>query len=109
LAFVSLYDSPKESIEYYSESRGPENEKDKLQRVYNKLYIKFMELREVNQQNIQKLNLYETERSKQIERIKILEEELIESQVSLEKISNDKLVQMLKGQKCSFDKSGLGF
>jgi hypothetical protein len=109
LAFVSSYDSPKESNEYYSESSGSKNEKDKLQRVYNKLYIRFMELIEVNPQNVQKLNLYETERSKYIERIKSLEEELIESMVKLEKIYNDKLIQMLKGQKCSFDKFGLGF
>jgi vacuolar-type H+-ATPase subunit I/STV1 len=109
LAFVSSYDSPKESNEYYSESSGFESEKDKLQRVYDKLYIKFMELKEVNQNNVQKLILYETERNKQIERIRSLENELIESQVQLEKFSNDKLVQMLKGQKCSSDKTCLGF
>jgi hypothetical protein len=68
-----------------------------------------MELREVNQQNVQKLTLFEMERSKMIEKIKCLEEELIESQVQLEKFSNDKLVQMLKGQKCSSDKTSLGF
>jgi hypothetical protein len=68
-----------------------------------------MELKEVNQNNVQKLILYETERSKQIERIRSLENELIESQVQLEKFSNDKLVQMLKGQKCSSDKTCLGF
>jgi len=63
-----------------------------------------MELREVHQQNVQKLTLF-----KMIEKIKCLEEELIESQVQLEKFSNDKLVQMLKGQKCSSDKTSLGF
>jgi hypothetical protein len=68
-----------------------------------------MKLRELNQQNVQKLNLFEIERSKLIEKIKCLEDELIESQMQLEKFSNDKLVQMLKGQKCSSDKTGLGF
>jgi len=34
---------------------------------------------------------------------------LIESQMQLENFANDKLVQMLKGQKCSSDKTGLGF
>jgi hypothetical protein len=59
-----------------------------------------MKLRELNQQNVQKLNLFEIERSKLIEKIKCLEDELIESQMQLEKFSNDKMVQMLKGQKC---------
>jgi hypothetical protein len=58
---------------------------------------------------VQKLNLYEIERGRQIEKIKSLEDELFESLVQLEKFSNDKLVQMLKGQKWSFDNSGLGF
>jgi len=48
-----------------------------------------MALREVNQLHMKKLNNLESERSKLIE-----------------KISNDKLVQMLKGQKCSFDQTG---
>ncbi len=43
VAFVALHDDPNES--YYSESS---NEED-LEEVYEKLYIKFMKLREVNQ------------------------------------------------------------
>jgi hypothetical protein len=50
-----------------------------------------MKLRELNQQNVQKLNLFEIERSKLIEKIKCLEDELIESQMQLEKFSNDKI------------------
>jgi hypothetical protein len=65
-----------------------------------------MALREVNQLHMKKLNNLESERSKLIEKIICLEDELIESQMQLEKISNDKLVQMLKGQKCSFDHTG---
>jgi hypothetical protein len=65
-----------------------------------------MALREVNQLHVKKLNNLESERSKLIEKIICLEDELIESQMQLEKISNDKLVQMLKGQKCSFDQTG---
>jgi hypothetical protein len=52
LAFVASYDNPLQSNDYYSENSGSKSEKDKLQRVYNKLYIKFMELREVNQENV---------------------------------------------------------
>jgi hypothetical protein len=68
-----------------------------------------MELRKVNQLHVKKLNNLESERSKLIEKIKCLEDELIESHMQLEKFSNEKLVQMLKGQKCSFDKTGLRF
>jgi len=52
LAFAASYDSPLEFNEYYSESSESKSEKDKLQRVYNKHYIKFMKLREVNQENV---------------------------------------------------------
>jgi len=76
LAFAASYDSPLESNDYYFESSESESEKDKLQRVYNKLYIKFMKSREINQENVQKLSIYETGKSKQIERIKNLEDEL---------------------------------
>jgi len=58
---------------------------------------------------VKKLNNLESERSKLIEKIKCLEDKLMESQMQLENFSNDKLVQMLKGQKCSSDKTGLGF
>jgi TolA-binding protein len=68
-----------------------------------------MELREVNQMHVKKFNNLESERSKLIEKIKCLEDKLIESQMQLENFANDKLVQMLKGQKCSSDKTGLGF
>jgi hypothetical protein len=44
-----------------------------------------------------------------IKKIKCLEDDLIEQQMQLKKFSNDKLAQMLKGQKCSSDKSCLGF
>jgi hypothetical protein len=80
-----------------------------LQKVYNKLYVKFMELREVNKLHVKNLNNLESERSKLIEKIKCLEDKLTESQMQLENFSKDKLVQMLKGQKCSYDKTDLGF
>jgi hypothetical protein len=73
------------------------------------LYIKFMKLREVNQQNFQRLALYETERSRHIEGINSLKNELVESQLQLEKISDNKLIHLLTGQKHSYDKFGLGF
>jgi hypothetical protein len=73
------------------------------------LFVKFYELREVNKQHVKRLNEFEIERSRLIEKVKCLEDELIESQRHLKQISGDKFVQMLKAQKCSFAKSGLGF
>jgi hypothetical protein len=73
------------------------------------LYVKFSELREVNKLHVKRLNDFEIERCEMIEKIKCLEDELIESPMQLEKKFGDKLVQMLKGQKCSSDKTGLGF
>jgi TolA-binding protein len=60
--------------------------------------VKFAKLREVNKQHVKKLNDFEIEINKLIEKIKCLEDDLIESQMQLEKFSSDKLVQMLKGQ-----------
>jgi predicted nuclease with TOPRIM domain len=71
------------------------------------LFVKFYELREVNKQHVKRLNEFEIERSRLIEKVKCLEDELIESQRHLKQISGDKFVQMLKAQKCSFAKSGL--
>jgi hypothetical protein len=75
----------------------------------NKLYVKFSEIREVNKQHMKRLNDFEIERRKLIEKIKCLEDELNETHSHLKKISSDKRVQMLSKQKCSFGESGLGF
>jgi hypothetical protein len=109
LTFAASYDSLYNFNDYYYENCATEDEKNEFQRVYNKLYVKSTELREVNKQHVKRLNDLEIERSKLIEKIKCLEDELIESQMQLEKFSSDKLVQMLKGQKCAYDQTGLGF
>jgi hypothetical protein len=68
LAFTASYDSPHESNDYYSKNNGSEDEQNELQRVYNKLYVKFAELREVSKQQVKRLNDFEIERSKLIEK-----------------------------------------
>jgi hypothetical protein len=65
LAFTTSHNDSDESLSYCSKSSDDEN----LVEVYKKLYIKFMKLREVNQQNVQRLDLYEKKRSRQIARI----------------------------------------
>lgn len=109
LAFAASYDSLYNSDDYHYENSASKDEQNELQRVYDKLYVKFTELREVNKQLVKRLNDFEIERCKLIKKIKCLEDELIESQMQLEKFSSDKLVQMLKGQKCASDETGLGF
>jgi predicted nucleic acid-binding Zn-ribbon protein len=68
-----------------------------------------MKLRETSQQNVLELNDLKTEKSTLLQKIKNLEDELIEAQLKLERITNNKLTQMLSVQKCSSDKTGLGY
>jgi hypothetical protein len=86
-----------------------EDEQNELQSIYNKLFVKYSKLRDLNKHHLKRLNEFEIEISKLIEKVKCLEDELSESQSHLKKFSNDKLVQMLNDQKCHFDKFGLGF
>jgi uncharacterized coiled-coil DUF342 family protein len=109
LVFAASYDSPHESNNYYSENSESEDEQNELQSIFNKLFMKYYELRDLNKQNVKRLNEFESERSQLIENVKCLEDELNESQSHLNFFSNDKLVKLLNDQKCSFDKSSLGF
>jgi hypothetical protein len=54
------------------------------------------------------LNLLQTKKSTLINKIKGLKDKLVEAQMQLEKFTDSKLAQMLTGQKCSSDKTGLG-
>jgi hypothetical protein len=67
-----------------------------------------MKLREVNQKNVPEIKMLLLERSTLLQKIKGLEDELVETQLQLEKFTNNKLTQMLMGQKCYSDKIGLG-
>jgi hypothetical protein len=54
---------------------------------------------------MKRLNEFEIEKIKLIEKVKSLEDELSESHSHLKNFSNDIIVQMLNDQKCSSDKS----
>jgi predicted nuclease with TOPRIM domain len=56
-----------------------EDEQNELQSIYNKLFVKYSELRDLNKQHVKRLNEFEIERSKLIEKVKCLEDELSES------------------------------
>jgi predicted nuclease with TOPRIM domain len=65
LAFTASYDSPHESNNYYSKNSESEDKQNELQRVYK--------------QHVKRLNEFEIERSRLIEKVKCLEDELNES------------------------------
>jgi len=106
LAFATSYDSHHESNNYYFENSESKDEQNDLQSTYNKLFVKYSELRDLNKRHMKRLNEFEIEKIKLIEKVKSLEDELSESQSHLKNFSNDMLVQMLNDQKCSSDKSG---
>lgn len=96
LAFAYSYDGPHKSSNDDFENSESE-EKYEIQSIYNKLFVKYSELRDLNKQHVKRLNDCEIERSKLIEKVTFLEDELSESKSNLKKKknSNDKLVQML--------------
>jgi hypothetical protein len=54
-----------------------------------------LKLRETNQQHIQELNSLQTENSSLLLKIQDLEERLLETQLQLERVTNEKLTHML--------------
>jgi len=55
------------------------------------------------------MNTMKTERDTLLQKITDLEDKLMDAQLQLEKFSDNKIAQMLTGQKCSSDKTGLGY
>lgn len=79
-----------------------------LKEAYNILYVKFLKLRETCQQHVQELNSLQTRKSSLLLKIQDLEEKLLETQLQLERVTNEKLTHTLSVQKCPTDKIGLG-
>jgi len=89
---------------YYSEHGDEE-----LKEEYCAIYMELMKLRESNQKKVIKLNTMKTERDTILQKITDLEDKLMDAQLQLEKFSDNKIAQILTGQKCSSDKIGLGY
>jgi len=89
---------------YYSEHGDEE-----LKEEYCIMYMELMKLRESNQKKVIKLNTLKTEKYTLLQKITELEDKLMDAQLQLEKFSDNKLAQMLTSQKCSSDKTGLGY
>jgi hypothetical protein len=89
---------------YYSEHGDEE-----LKEEYCVMYMELMKLRKSNQKKVIKLNTMKTERDALLEKITDLEDKLMDAQLQLQKFSDNKIAQMLTGQKCSSDKIDLGY
>jgi hypothetical protein len=88
---------------YYSEHGDEE-----LKEEYCVMYMELMKLRESNQKKVIKLNTMKTERDTLLQKITDLEE-LMDARLQFEKFSDNKIAQMLTSQKCSSDKTSLGY
>jgi hypothetical protein len=71
--------------------------------------MEFEKLREGRKQNIDGLNSLQTEKSLLLRKIQELEEKLLETQLQLERVTNEKSTHMLSIQKSPTDKTGLGY
>jgi NCAIR mutase (PurE)-related protein len=68
-----------------------------------------LKLRETHQQHVQELNNLETERSMMLMKFTDLEEKLLEAQLQIERLTNEKLAHMLSIQKSPTDKTRVGY
>jgi hypothetical protein len=104
LAFVAPYIEEEDS--YYSEHS--ENEVE-LKEAYKTLYKEFEKLREGRKQQVNDLNSLHTEKSSLLLKIQELEEKQLETQLQLERVTDEKLTRMLSIQKSPHDKTGLRY
>jgi hypothetical protein len=104
---MAPHEDQEDSQSYYSE-HGDEDRKE-LKEAYKVLYIKFLKLIETCQQHVHELNSLQTEKSSLLLKIQDLGENLLETKLQLERVTNEKLTHMLSIQKCPTDKTGLGY
>jgi hypothetical protein len=104
LAFVAPLVEEEDS--YYSEHSDNGEE---LKEAYKTLYIEYEKLREGRKQHLYDPNSLQTKKSSLLLRIQELEEKLLETQLQLERVTDEKLTRMLSIQKSPTDKTGLGY
>jgi hypothetical protein len=104
LAFVAPYIEEEDS--YYSEHSDNEVE---LKEAYKTLYKEFEKLRDGRKQHLNDLNSLQSEKSSLLLKVQELEEKLLETQLQLERVTDEKLTRMLSIQKSLNDKTGLGY
>jgi hypothetical protein len=96
LAFVALHEENEDSQSYYSENSKEED----IQSAYQLQYVEFLKLREKYKQQVLELNNLRTEKTVMLIKINNLEETLLETQLQLERVSDEKLFHMLSIQNC---------
>jgi hypothetical protein len=104
---VAPLEDQEDSQSYYSEHSDEDGEE--LKKAYKILYVKFEKLRETRKQHIHELNSLQTEKSSLLLKIQDLEDKLLETQLQLERVTNEKLTHILSIHKSLTDKTGLGY
>jgi hypothetical protein len=104
LVFVAPYVEEEDS--YYSEHSDNGEE---LKEAYKTLHIEYEKLREGRKQHLNDLNSLQTEKSALLLKVQDLEEKLLETQLQLERVTDEKLTRMLSILKSPTDKTGLGY
>jgi len=107
IAFVAPHEDQEDSQSYYFEYSDEDGEE--LKEAYKILYVEFEKLRETRKQHIHELNSLQTDKSSLLLKIQDLEEKLLETQLQLERVTDEKLTHMLSIQKSPTDKIGLGY
>jgi len=102
---MAPHEDQEDSQSYYSKHNDEDGED--LKEAYKVLYVEFLKLRETCKQHIHELNSMQTEKSSLVLKIQDLEEKLLETQLQLEKVTDEKLTHMLSIQKSPTDKTGL--
>jgi len=102
LAFIAPHVEEEDS--YYSEHSDNGEE---LKEAYKTLYIEYEKLRGGRKQHLYDLNSLQTEKSSLLFIIQELEKKLLERQLQLERVTDEKLTRMLSIQKSPTNKTGL--
>jgi hypothetical protein len=80
----------------------------KTKRILNHTTLSTV-MRETRKQHIHELNSLQTEKSSLLLKIKDIKEKLLETQLQLERVTDEKLTHMLSIQKSPIDKTKLGY
>jgi len=91
LIFVAPHEDKEDSQSYYYEN----SEEEDMQSAYQLQYVEFLKLREKYKQQVLELNSLRSEKTSMLIKINDLEERLLETQLQLERVSDEKLTHML--------------
>jgi hypothetical protein len=105
LAFVAPHEDKEDSQSYYYEN----SEEEDMQSAYQLQYFEFLKLREKYKQQVLELNSLRSEKTSMLIKINDLEERLLETQLQLKRVLDEKFTHMLSIQKYPTDKTGLGY